>query len=332
MLTDDRIKLIENPKFSKEDIAFQKSQKRMDEAYEHGAFEKGLQIALDAIERFPEKPTTTHLWAASFYASLGRTEETLSVLNQGFQRGAWWSADFLIGEFEDLKDHPTFSRLREAAQEKLEKEKKPAKPELVVRTPTEYSDNKRFPLLLVLHGANSNNADTEPHWTRVQHKRQIFMAFLQSSQPVSSDHYVWNNKETALRDIESAYSTLESLYSIDTSKVILAGISAGAEIAMIALFSGRVSAKGFIAVIPSTGTFIERFVKPDSLASEMNGVKGCIIAGEKDPRFSNTKIIHEFLTKKGVAVQLYSYPELGHSVPEDFDHALTKSVRFVLRQ
>jgi len=295
------------------------------------AFERGLKIALKAIDHFPEKPTLTYSWVIDFYMSLGKEKKAMEVLEQGFRRGAWWSPKYLRSELEELEDHPTFSRILKLGEERFNEVRQHTEAELIVRTPKEYSIERMYPLLLVLHGAFSSNFDSEPHWQSVLDKRRLFLASLQSSQVVSGNHCVWDDQDMALGDVEAAYSVLAERYPIDASKVILGGISHGAEIALIAIFSNRVPARGFISVIPSVGAFVQQFVKSNSLQNHRKrGLKGCIVAGERDPRYGNTKAIYEFLSKKGVSIQFYSYPELSHSVPDDLDQKLDKSVRFIL--
>jgi len=297
-----------------------------------GAFERGLKIALDAIDRFPEKPTLTHSWAVDFYMSLRRKKKAMKVLEQGFRRGAWWSPKFLKMNLKELEDHPAFPKILKIGEDRFKKARRHAEAELIVRTPKECFDGKLHPLLLVLHGAHSNNFDSEPYWLSIPDRKRLFLASLQSSQIVMGNHFVWDDEDIALRDLENAFSMLVKRYRIDTTKVILGGISAGAEIALVAIFSNYVPARGFISVIPSVGAFVKQFVKRGSLQDKERSLKGCIVAGEKDPRYNKTKVVYEFLSKKNVPIQFYSYPELGHSIPDDFDQVLTKSIKFILEE
>lgn len=330
MQTTGTIRIIENPKYTKEEVELQRLQKQMINCLNDGTFEKGLKIALEAIDRFPERPTLTHSWAVDFLMSLGRKKKAMEALEQGFRRGAWWSPKLLISSVKEVEDHPAFSKILKIGEERFKKEKQHAEAELIVRTPKAYSDENVYPLLLVLHGAYSSNFDSEPYWVSILDRRRLFLASLQSSQIVSGSHHVWDDEDIALRDVENAYSMLAERYQIDPSKVILAGISHGAEIALVSIFSSRVPARGFISVIPSVGAFIKKFVKSSSLHNEGRRLRGCIVAGEKDPRYSNTKVVYEFLRKIGVSMQFYSYPELNHSVPDDFHQVLAKSVKFIL--
>ncbi len=326
------VRILENPKHKSKDVELHNLQRQMIDCLNDGAFQKGLKIALEAIYRFPEKPTLTHSWAIDFYTSLGRKKKVMKMLEQGFRRGAWWSPKYLRLELKELEDDLTFSEILKIGEERFNEAKQRAEAELVVRTPKEYSDEKMYPLLLILHGAYSNNFDSEPYWRSVLRRRRLFLASLQSSQMVSGNHCVWDEEDVALRDVESAFSVLVERYPIDPSRVILGGISHGAEIALIAIFSNSVPARGFISVIPSVGAFIEQFVKRSSLKHGEKSLKGCIVAGEKDTRYKNTRVVCEFLSKKGVPTRFYSYPELSHSIPDDFDQTLAKSVRFILEE
>ena len=331
------IRILENPNYGNKDVELLSLQNQMLDCMIDGAFEKGLKIALDAIDRYPEKPTLTHSWAVDFYMSLGRKKKAMEVLEQGLRRGAWWSpkslrSSLMSTSLKELEDYSAFSKILKIGEKRFKKERQHARAELIVRTPKEYSDEKMHPLLLVLHGNHCNTLDCEQYWLSILDRKRLFLASLQSSQIVSGRHFVWDDRDIALRDVESAYSMLAEQYRIDTSKVILGGISAGAEIALIAIFSNRVPVRGFISVIPSVGAFVQRFVKSDSLQKIERSLKGCIVAGEKDPGYNNTKLVYEFLSKKSVPIQFYSYPELGHSIPDDFDQVLAESIKFILEE
>lgn len=332
MCSNDTVRILHNPKHRLEYAGFQNLQKQLERYLDESEYEIGLRVSLDAVKRFPEKPALTHLWALDFLLSLGKKEEAIKVLKHGFHHGAWWSPKLLITGFQELEDHPDFPRIIELARERFNEEKVNAKAELVVRTPREYSGEKDYPLLLVLHGAFSNNDNSQHTWTSILEKKPILLALLQSSQIMSSDHFVWDDEDIALRDVKNALSVLVRNYRIDNSKIILGGVSHGAEIALVALFSGSTPANGFISVIPSVGAFMKQFVKKDALLRWKGNARGFIIAGEKDPRYRNTQIVYEFLTKQGINCQFCSVLNSGHTIPNDFDLVLERAINFVLTE
>lgn len=329
MRLGDTLRFLHNPNCLP-DSNFHDLRKQVEGCLDNDDFERGLQISEDSIKRFPDKTTLTHSWTIDFLLSLGRKEEALKVLEDGFKQGAWWSPELLRTGWKELESHPEISRIMEMARGRFMEEKANARAELILRTPRKYSSENHYPLLLVLHGAYSNNDNSQYTWMSILKRKPMLLAFLQSSQIMSSDHFVWNDEDVALRDVKSALSTLARECPMEDSKVILGGVSRGAEIALLALFSGSVLADGFISVIPSVGAFIRQYVKKDTTPKWTKNVRGVIVAGEKDPRHQNAEIMYEFLARQGATCKFYSIPGLGHSVPNDFSLILERAVDFVL--
>lgn len=327
----DRIKIIENPNYSKKDEEFLVVQNQMLDYYEKKHFEKGLEVALEAKDRFPENPTLIFSWLTSFLEAIGKKdEELLEIMEEACNKGAWWSKKALLESLEKQKDHPKFKKIADLGEIQHKKALADARAELLVRTPKNYRAKNNLPSLLVLHGRYASNINSEPYWKNIVDKKDIILASLQSSQMISGAHFVWDEKTIAFEDLQCANEILVERYRTDPSNMILAGISQGAELGLIALFSGLIPATGFISMIPSVGSFSNQFLSGRSLQNVVENIKGCIIAGENDPRYEKTKTVYQFLTNNGVACQLYSYPGLGHQIPDDYNQILLKSVNFIL--
>ncbi len=327
----DRVKIIENPKYSDKAKEFLVIQNKIMDYFDKKQFEKGLKVALDAKNRFPENPTLVFSWIVSFLEALGtKDEELLEKMEEAFKSGGWWSKKGLLEDFEKQKEHPKFKKLADLGEMKYNEALAEARAELRVRTPKNYRAKNKLQFLLVLHGRCANNENTEQYWKNIVEKKGIIVASLQSSQMISGAHYVWDDRIIAFEDLKYAYEILVEQYGADPSNMILAGISQGAEIALIALFSGLIPATGFISMIPSVGSFSNQFIDGDSLLIKVEKIKGCIIAGEKDPRYEKTKAVYKFLTNNGIVCQLYSYPGLDHRIPDDYNQILLKSVNFIL--
>ncbi|MFX0062441.1 MAG: alpha/beta hydrolase [Candidatus Hermodarchaeota archaeon] len=332
ILNPDSIDLQENQKYKERDIEFFNLNKQIMEYYVNDLFQEGLELALESAKRFPEIPCHTYSWITAFYQGLGKKEETIKALEEGTAQGAWWSENAIKEGFQELKDHPKFPEILELQEKKAMEEKSGAKAKLSVRTPKSYSTKKLYPLLLVLHGRYDNNATSEPYWKNVLEEKEILLASLQSSQMITGCHFVWDNSDVALEDLWQAYMLLLERYRIDQSKVILAGVSQGTDVALMALYSGLIPATGFISVAPSYYNFSKRFDNAKSLQSKKKNIRGYAIAGEKDPRYNRTKELFEFLKEIGLTGQFYSIPELGHQIPDDFDQILIKAINFIIEE
>jgi enterochelin esterase-like enzyme len=326
------IKLHENPRLDPRKDEMARLEAQMTECEEKNLYNKGLKLARDSIARFPENPSFTYSWAAIFDILLGGNDKALQTLANGLANGAVWSPPFLEDGFQGLKDHPRFLEIVELARKKFSQHTDLSQAELLVRTPKSYSTAKQYPLLLVFHGRFDSNAANDIRWRSVLEQKEIILALLQSSQMQSANHFVWDEENKAFEDLQRALAVLLERYSIATSKIILAGVSQGSELALVAHFSGLAVATGFISVIPAFGGFSYQFTDENSVRNNKGNVRGCIIAGELDPRFSRTKSFSELLSENGVDYQLFSYPQLGHQIPDDIDEVLIRAVDFVLQE
>jgi predicted esterase len=326
------IRLLENPRLDPRKDEMARLEAQMMECEENQLYEKGLKLALDSIDRFPENPSLTYSWAAIFYFLLKQNEKSLQTLVEGLANGALWSPAFLQDGFQGFKGHPRFLEVLELAKKKISKYKDLDQAELLVRMPKGYSTAKQYPLLLVFHGRFDSNTANDIRWRTILEQKEIILALLQSSQMQSANHFVWDEENTALKDLQRALAVLLERYPINPSQIILAGVSQGSELALVALFSGFAAATGFIGVIPSFGGFSYQFTDKTSLRNKVENVRGCFIAGELDPRFSRTKTFYELLREKGAECQLFAYPQLGHQIPDDIDRVLTKAMDFLLQE
>ena len=80
------------------------------------------------------------------------------------------------------------------------------------------------------------------------------LAAAQSSQAGMTDQYIWDDQNTALREIAQHYATLRDEHDIDPSRVVLGGFSMGGETALRAALLGTMPARGFILLGPGGPT------------------------------------------------------------------------------
>jgi predicted esterase len=328
----DGVKIQENPNVNLRRAEMARVEAQMMECEENSLYNKGLKLAIDSIDRFPENPTMTYIWSALFYVLLGKNEKSLQTLAEGLTKGAIWLPSFLEEGFQGLKDHPRFLEILELTRKRFSHYKDLDQAELLVRTPKNYSTSTQYPLLLVFHGRFDCNAANDIHWRNIIEHKEIFLALLQSSQMQSVNNFVWDDENKAFKDFRRALTILVGRYPIDTSRIVLAGVSQGSELALVALFSGLTAATKFISVIPAFGGFSYQLIEKDSLRNKKKNIRGCFIVGEQDSRFSRTETYFELLRENGVDCKLFSYPELGHQIPDDFNQVLKKAVDFVLKK
>jgi predicted esterase len=321
-----------NPKYKRSTIEFQDVQKEVFNCYFSQNFNEGLKIASNARNLYPESISKTTFWIACFYALLGDNEKALEALEEGIKHGAWWPRNLLLSEqdIKELRKHPRLLNIAEFGDKRFNKEKTKSQPKLLVRTPKSYNENKKYPLLFVLHWRGGNNTEFEVYWNKVIERNEILLCLLQSSQMSGDSQFCWDDEKKGLLELQKAFFYLKKKFNIDLSKIILAGASQGARLSFTALLSDLIPTSGFIYAFPSIGdsnAFINNFKDVKSLQS----LRGSIIAGQRDSFYKENKLLCEILINSGVECKFFSYPDLGHLFPDDFDLILKKSIDYILK-
>jgi len=185
-----------------------------------------------------------------------------------------------------------------------------------IMTPRDYSPEKKYPLVLVLHGGYGSILHDKKFWKAEQLQEleeDYFFAFLQSSQAFEMNCFNWNNIETARKDIEQLYHKIIKEYPIDTKQVIIVGMSQGGQVAIDAAINNIIPVRGFLACCPS---------KPETLNKEavkqavQRGVRGTILAGERDiALLPEAKEINALFKEMNLEHRFIVIPGMGHSVP-----------------
>ena len=283
---------------------------------------------MDGTRRFPEQAGRIYYWMATVYVRLGQHDDAIRVLKSGISEGHWWTENLLLEDplFKDLNDRADFKALVSECESMGEKAKAKTKLELVVLTPATRSESSPAPLLIALHGRGLGASDSVLYWESAL-ASGVVLVVPQSSQPIGSGMYCWDEETIAQRDIVDAYDKVRSSYATDPERTILAGMSQEGEWAIYIALKQVFPCRGFISVVPSDQQFPDLTEWVDATKP---GVKGSIITGEKDFAYLSARKLHEKLVDKGLNCQFSADPELGHDFPTDFERKLRGAIDFIL--
>jgi predicted esterase len=192
-------------------------------------------------------------------------------------------------------------------------------------------EDEGCPAVIFLHANQDTAQKNMPHWQSLADAGWL-VAVPQSSTATWADAYVWMDHSSAAAEVIEHLERLKVEYSLDTDKVILAGFSMGAEVALAMALNGVVDAKGFILLGPG-GPFMDDLAKwtPSIEKAKDKGLRGVFLMGEADETIpqDNIRILVERLNKVGVACELKTYPDLGHEYPPDFEGVLQDAIKFI---
>jgi predicted esterase len=306
-----------------------------------GENERALQVINGEGDLYPELVRKMTYLRICLNATLGNTAATLGLLEQALAAGIYFPA-IVLGPgatggksspltLEAMEGLSEFEWLKAAHQARYWEAMENAPPVLVTVGPSQL-ETVPPPLLFATHG-NVSNIENEIDHYRPATEWGWLLAMPQSSQPWDVEgRYVWGDWEVTERQLAKYWSLLNQEHVYDPARVVTAGISKGGEVAVWLAMSGKVSARGFIAVAPGG----PRIDEPRELLSFVEtsrdkGLRGYLIVGDQDAFcYEPTMKLSAFLKEQGISYELEIYPGEGHWFPHSFAQSLRRALSFIL--
>lgn len=259
---------------------------------------------------------------------LERYEDGFEVLKKGQKEGFFYPIfiepnkfpSYIIN-FENLNDFQSFmlenDRLKTAAQDTTEFE-------YVVRLPHNYSKNKKYPLVMILHGGFGSHTQLMQDWHSTKLDSGFITVYTQGDRCLGNFLLGYSRDKTEM--FVNAWKQISKKYPVDTTNVILASQSAGAHHSLKLMLDEMIPVTGMILVIPAVPELdIEKLKK-----ASKRGIRIAILAGENDPRLIKTKEMSIEFEKLGLINRLNIFPGKGHEFPDNFPHQIDLSLDFIL--
>ena len=311
--------------------------------YQEKKYLDALKAAVDASKQFPEDKPKTTFWIACLESRLGNLDRAVQALREGVEQGVWWPVETLRdSDLDSIRKRSEFSLILAECERLKQESAKTAKPELLVKRPSGIATGESWPILVVCHRRYGERPDqTAQEWSSIL-ENGIGLAVPWSSQVYSSDGRCWDNLDTAEKDMAWVYSELKKHQGIDLDRLVLAGFSQGAALAIHLTLKRAFPSKGFVAVAPSDWIVPESRPATErdhpspaftSFIQSSNGMgfRGQIIIGENDPFLKKIEFLKDEMIRRGLECNYSVERRVGHEYPLNFDSKLTESLNFVLR-
>jgi predicted esterase len=297
--------------------------------YEQGDYSEALGLLERVATRFPQQGLMYH-WKMCLSARAGRPSEAIQVFQDALDHGYWYPKA-LIREDEDLQSlqgMPEYEELVTVSLERAAELGAGGKPELLV-VPPDASATGHAPLLIGLHG-NSQNARLAADDWRELHQRGWMLALPQSSEPLTADAYMWDDFDRGAAEVEGLCAPILEPQSVDSSRIILGGFSAGGGLAIRLALAGTLKARGFLVIGPYLRDL--QTLTPYLETARNNGIRGYIVMGLREPDDGRELMSRTtaYLRENGIPCVLDEHADLGHAFPPDFPQVLDKALDFLL--
>ncbi|MBP7164984.1 MAG: dienelactone hydrolase family protein [Firmicutes bacterium] len=314
-------------------ISFEELQTQMFDLFYARDLAGAFAVAESASRLYPDRLPKTAYWKACILSLMGRAEEAVSALAQGLAEGAWWSP-IMLNRDPDLEAARTLPQMAEVLAEtdrRWQAAQVRSKPQTFILDPRDRTaapaghDGALPPLMLALHWYTGTGPEFIERFRSAADDLGFLLASAQSSQMCAKDQYCWDDQAEGEAEVSGALASLRASHRFDADRVILAGASQGGRLAIA--MSLALPLCGFIAVVPAVRG-VEEFAAHVESAAE-RGVKGYIIAGEKDYFLAGTEKLQRFLDSNGVSCRIEVVEGMAHTFPKDFPERLARAARFV---
>lgn len=192
-------------------------------------------------------------------------------------------------------------------------------------------EDRPCPTLVALHGNGSFGAAALNGW-RPAVSQGWLLAAVQSSQIMATNIYMWDDQQTALRDIQERYAELRRTHNIDPDRVVLAGFSLGGETALRAALSGTIPVRGFLLLGPGGPTIDtpEEWL-PLIKQGAARQLRGYVLLGEQDlgTPHETIKALINLLNTHDIPTHLEILPDLAHDYLRDPAPVLERALAFI---
>ena len=295
-----------------------------------------LALAVEIAKRFPEQAAESSYLLACSYVRAGHDEEALHTLEAALERGKFWHDSLLrwSPSLQPLGDLPRFRRILARSKAMMASLEATTRVSVKVFTPKAGRITTESPLLLPLHGGADIPGEHDAYWAAATDVA-VMVAVAQSSQRRSSDTFWWGgpgepfDRERSERDVKTAYDEVRTTFPFDVTRVVLAGFSQGAILAVtLALQNQPFPVRGFACVGPGIEDLEPLLPLMEPAAAR--GLRAWILAGERERGLELITRLGDALASRGVPCQLDVVSGVGHEFPPDFHARLQSGLSFVL--
>lgn len=302
--------------------------------YGQQEFAQMLELLNREGDNYPERTVEILYLRSCMAVRVGQPDLALRILQEALDKGLWYGHAIMRDSpsWQSLQGLPEFERMVEICKVREDEARATSRPQLFILEPDGGClGEQSCSLVISLHGNGANGPQSIDGWRSVVSEGWL-LAAPQSSQLVSLDSYIWDDQDTALREVAGHYATLKERYSINPDRVVITGFSMGGETALRVALSGTISVRGFILLGPGGSTINtpEAWLPLIERAST-RGLRGYILVGEQDEGIPHNAIctLVEMLNGHGIPCELEMIPGARHEYPPDFAARVQRAIAYV---
>src|SRR5437773_135650 len=233
---------------------------------------------------------------AQQHAQTGQQDAALDALERALEEGCRYRREWLEGDraLAPLRDLPRFRDLVARADARYRDAAAAARPKLMFAMPDEPPDAFGYPLLLVLHGNNSNASETAPHWSAMADAGWVVAVPQSSEIGPTPDAYTWNDRDRTAAELTTHLEKVKHSTQIDIGRIVLTGFSMGGTQAIALPLVGKIKVRGILPIAAWLPHIREFTGLVKGGAGKM--LRSYIVVGDGDPSVDGARALFDLFT------------------------------------
>jgi len=254
-------------------------------------------------------------------------KENLIIFKEGHQRGFFYFLHPAIPRYKPYLEFSEFEDLVRVDRQLYEKALETSFTSYKLDLPQGFNPKKSYPLFLIFHGGNRNLRKVREHWNEEQLNKQFIKVYLQSYRHFDSESFTWRSGDPRSdNDLREIYEEIRLAYPIDTSRILVSGMSAGATYATGMALRGIIPVSGILAFCP--GLPVE-MTSNEPFRPASSDIRIYLLGGENDfYRDSQQKLITNF-EEMGLIYRYRLVEGMAHQYPFEEARYIREGLDFI---
>jgi len=231
---------------------FQVVEEKLGELKGDDKYDEAIELLNSIRADFPENDFEISDWYATIYLDAKQYDKAYDIWTEGHKKGYFYLLHPQLPPYKEIAETDEFRRLSEKDLELRTAAIEKSKSVKAIILPEHYDKTKEYPLLIALHGGGSTIKRSKSHWHSEKLNKEFIVMFIQSYRHYNLKKFGWSGGDDRARnDIRNLFDEVVSNYSIDTSSVIIGGVSAGGLMAIDIAVNDVIPIAGFYGICPA---------------------------------------------------------------------------------
>lgn len=296
-------------------------------AYTEGNYEKAILEFKNALNiDSTDAPVAYNI--ACCYSLLNEKDSAITWIERTIKLGSYMFAR--DRDFDNIRESSEFQNLVFKAESLLEEARNREWPPYIF-IPSDYDSTENYPVLVMLHGYGASPRGFIGELAEFLTERGFIYIVPYGTEVLGTSSFAWGEFGEAENKIISEIEKVIRNYSVDISKVVLAGYSQGGSLTFYITIKNPSLFRG---AIPITGTFDEEGLRDYFHKLDGKNLSFYVIIGGRDreERVNSNKRLKEILEEHGIKAHLEIFPDVGHAFPGEPDEELRKALDYILNE